>query len=91
MATSLQPVISLKTSGSCEGADFSWLSLKVSRTLSRTPMKTRYWSNSTTRTISTSLYITPRRALLFLFFFFSITPRHTPLVMHIFGSLRHLS
>ena len=33
MATSLQPVKSWKTGRSCEGADFSWLSSKVSRTL----------------------------------------------------------
>ena len=33
MATSLQPVNPEKTSRSCEGADFRWLSSKVSRTL----------------------------------------------------------
>jgi hypothetical protein len=42
MATSLQPVKSWKKIGrTCEGADFSWLSSKVSQTLGRVPMQVR--------------------------------------------------
>ena len=42
MATWLQPVKSWKTARSCEGADFSWLSSKVSRTMHTSPSDGRW-------------------------------------------------